>query len=77
MLWGLPFGSRRYFLSASPIKYVHVKEAVYFSLYAMEAVQQVYHEKGTQLQTRTGIHTGRPVVVGVLQFKKHLKYLEQ
>jgi class 3 adenylate cyclase len=49
---------------------VHAQEAVTFGLQAIESVKKVNKEKKTNLQIRVGIHTGGPIVAGVIGLGK-------
>jgi class 3 adenylate cyclase/PAS domain-containing protein len=49
---------------------VHAKEAIEFSLGALESLKKVNKEKETQLQIRIGVHTGGPIIAGVIGLGK-------
>jgi class 3 adenylate cyclase len=49
---------------------VHAKEAIEFSLGAIESLKKVNKEKGSHLRIRVGVHTGGPVVAGVIGLGK-------
>jgi class 3 adenylate cyclase len=49
---------------------VHAKEAVEFSLDALKSLKKVNKEKETSLRIRIGVHTGGPVIVGVIGLGK-------
>jgi class 3 adenylate cyclase len=49
---------------------VHAQEAVTFGLNALELIKRVNKEKKTNLQIRVGIHTGGPIIAGVIGLGK-------
>jgi len=49
---------------------VHAKECVEFSLDAINSIERINKENNLKLQIRIGIHTGGPVVAGVIGTKK-------
>lgn len=49
---------------------VHAKEIVQFGLEAIRALEKVNQETKQELQIRVGIHTGGPVVAGVIGIGK-------
>jgi len=49
---------------------VHAKEAVQFGLSAIEAIHRINNENKIDIKIRIGVHTGGPIVVGVIGTKK-------
>jgi len=50
--------------------FIHAKEALDFCLEALAIIKQINVEKGENLRIRIGIHTGGPIVAGVMGIEK-------
>jgi class 3 adenylate cyclase len=56
--------------SETNVSITHAKDAVTFGLEAIELIKKVNKEKNTNLRIRIGVHTGGPIIAGVIGLGK-------